>query len=55
MATNYDTKKYKACVLKTNTIWIVANFFYKNIITQLRCLIEIILDKSMDFLNEVIE
>ena len=51
VASNYCTKWVEAKALKDNKVESMAKFLYENIMTRCNCLIELVNDQGMHFLN----
>jgi long-subunit acyl-CoA synthetase (AMP-forming) len=55
VATNYATKWVEARALRINTIIIIAKNLYECILTRFGCLLIIVIDKGIHFINDAIK
>jgi hypothetical protein len=54
VAINYATKWAEARALRTKTATINAKFLYEHILTRFRCLLTIVTDQGIHFINDAI-
>jgi hypothetical protein len=55
VATYYATKWVETRTLKTNIIATITIFLYECILTRFRCLLTIVMDQGVHFINDVIK
>ncbi len=55
IATDYATKWVEAKALKTNIVVVIAKFLYEYILTRFGCPLPIIIDKRVQFINDIIK
>jgi hypothetical protein len=55
VAINYATKWIKAKALRTNIAVVIAKFLYEYILTRFGCLLTIVINQRIHFINDIIK
>ncbi len=55
VTTNYATKWVKAKAFRTNIVVVTARFLYDYILTKFGCLLTIVIDQGVHFINDIIK